>query len=638
MSAGDIRDYDFLRELFDKAPLPYQSLDADGCLLRVNRAWLELLGYTEDEVLGHSITEFLTPSSLQILDERFSRFKHTGHVSEAEFELIRKDGSVVPIELNGTIASDADGDFLRTHCIFMDVSDRRASRQRLQESEQRYRSLVELAHEGIWQLDKDANTLYVNPAMAAMLGYGQDEMVGRSFFDFLVEGDRATTAEYLAQRHEGIAQEHDVHLVARDGRRVEVAIGTRPLHDREGRYLGAIAGVIDISGRRQLDRRLLHAQKLESLELMAGGIAHDFNNLLQTILGNADLALMTGPHESDLRVALESIVKASRQAAGLCRQMLAYAGHGEYAMEELRLDEVVRDLETLLRATITRKADLRLELAPEVPPVVADPSQLRQVAVNLVTNAAEALHDRPGTITVTVGLRSIDADDIPQLGTAEELKPGDYVVLAVQDTGCGIAHEAIPSIFDPFYSTKFTGRGLGLAVVRGVARAHGGAVVVESRESRGSCFELWLPVAPAPAAAAGISASDAAGPRANGRTVLVADDDDELRELVLRMIQRLGWHAVGVADGAAAVDALASEPARYALVLLDWSMPVMDGREALEAIRHAAPDLPVFMSSGHAADALAAQVEHLRPTGFLAKPYRLAELRRVLSAWDGPST
>jgi CheY-like chemotaxis protein len=172
-------------------------------------------------------------------------------------------------------------------------------------------------------------------------------------------------------------------------------------------------------------------------------------------------------------------------------------------------------------------------------------------------------------------------------------------------------------------------------MVRGVARGHGGAVAVESEPGRGSCLEVWLPAAPEAAAIA--PAPTAAAPGAAngaGRTVLVADDDDELRLLVQRMFERLGWHAVGVADGAAAVDALASAPERYALVVLDWSMPVMDGREALAAIRHVAPDLPVFMSSGHAAEALAAQVAHLHPTGFLVKPYRLAELRRVLAAWD----
>ncbi|MBE0566254.1 MAG: PAS domain S-box protein, partial [Krumholzibacteria bacterium] len=362
MPEDDLRDHQFLRELFDKAPLPYQSLDGQGRLLRVNAAWLDLLGYTEDEVLGRHVGEFLTPTSQLLLDDRFARFKNTGRVASADFELIRKDGSVVPVELNGTIATDASGGFLRTHCIFMDMSERLEA-ARLQ---------------------------------------------------------------------------------------------------------------------RVMDQRLLHALKLESLEVMAGGIAHDFNNLLQTILGNADLALMGGPYGNELQTTLTAIDKAARQAAELCRQMLAYAGRGDYAMERLRLDELVLDLEALLRATISRKADLRFELSPDVPAVLADASQLRQVVVNLVTNAAEALREGRGTVTVSTTARRLGPDRAGLVFAAENVAPGDYVVLAVRDTGCGMSADQIDSIFDPFYSTKFTGRGLGLPMVRGVARAHGGAVAVRS--------------------------------------------------------------------------------------------------------------------------------------------------------------
>ena len=631
------REYDILRELFDKAPLPYQSLDAEGRVLRINAAWLELLGYAEDEVVGRHISEFLTTASQSLLVERFSRFKSTGRVSRAAFELIRKDGRVVPIELNGTIATDRDGGFQRTHCIFMDVSERQEAERRLSESERRYRTLVELAHEGVWQIDQDAVTVYVNPAMAAMLGYEDREMIGRKLFDFMDEQGVEVAKRNLVRRAKGIAEGHDFELLTKDGRRIHTAMATRPLHDEDGRYLGAIAGVIDMTEWRQLEQKMLHTQKLESLEVMAGGIAHDFNNLLQTILGNADLALMGGPHPGDLQTALEAVEKAAHQAAGLCRQMLAYAGRGVYALEPLRLDELVLDLESLLKATISRKVDLRFELSPDLAPVMADPTQLRQVVVNLVTNAAEALHEGAGTVTVAVQPRRLEAGPpFPFLG-ADAPAPGDYAVLAVTDTGCGIAPEVIDSIFDPFFSTKFTGRGLGLAVVRGVARGHGGAMTVSSTQGQGSCFEVWLPVAPVAARPAPIAAGKPAAtlPPAAGRAVLVADDDAELRELVLRMFERLGWQAVGVADGAEAVAAVAAAPERFSLVLLDWSMPVMDGREALEAIRLCAPAMPVFMSSGHAADALAAEVEHLRPTGFLAKPYRLAELRRVLAAWDG---
>jgi PAS domain S-box-containing protein len=633
MTPHDSDDFGFLKELFDKAPLPYQSLDAEGRVLRVNAAWRALMGYTAVEAVGRPFADFHSPDSRAEQARRFEEFKRTGHVEHVAFMLVRKDGSEIPVEFTGTVAADVDGACLRTHCIFQDVSDRLWAERRVRASEQRYRNLVEMAHEGIWHIDSKAVTVYANPAMAQMLGYTPEEMVGRHLFEFMDEDGRRNAEAKLGRRVQGHSEAHDFEFVAKDGRRVYTAVATRPVIDERGEYQGAIAGVIDMSERRALDQRVLHTQKLEGLEVMAGGIAHDFNNLLQTILGNAELAMVCGPLPDEVQGALGSIEKAAHQAADLCRQMLTYAGRGVFAMRRLRLDDVILDIEALLRATITRKADLRFDLSADLPPVVGDASQLRQVVVNLVTNAAEALEGGGGRIDVSTATRVLDDAAAAGLFGADGPGGGEYAVIVVQDDGCGMSDEVKRSIFDPFFSTKFAGRGLGLAAVRGVAMAHGGGVTVQSDPGQGSRFEVWLPAAAeakpaavrpqAPAAPAVVPAAGA---------ILVADDDDELRGLVLRMIERLGWDAVGVPDGAAAVTALAEEPARYAMVVLDWSMPVMDGREALEAIRLAAPDLPVFMSSGHSVEMLAAEVDHLRPTGFLAKPYRLSELRRVLAA------
>jgi len=431
---------------------------------------------------------------------------------------------------------------------------------------------------------------------------------------------------------------YDVEFVAHDGRRVQTAVTARTLVDDTGAYAGAIAGVIDMTERRQFEARMLRAQKLESLAVMAGGIAHDFNNLLQTILGNADLALLNGPHDSELEEGLRAIEGAARQAAGLCRQMLAYAGRGDYTLQPLRPAELVTDLSSLLRATVTRKAELHYDIATGLPEILADAAQLRQVLVNLVTNAAEALDEKPGMVTIQATSQHLEAAQIDRLFPEQQLEPGDYVVIAVSDTGCGIAPELADLIFDPFFTTKFAGRGLGLAVVRGVALGHGGTVNVTSAPGTGATVEVWLPARPVRHAAADVGlpgvdsiATDTAVPSA--RRVLVAEDESDLRDLVTKMFTALGWQAVAVADGAQAVQAVVTDPHRFDLVILDWSMPVMDGREALERIRETAPQMPVFLSSGHDREALRESVAELEPAGFLVKPYRLAELRQALARW-----
>jgi two-component system cell cycle sensor histidine kinase/response regulator CckA len=628
-----------LKELFDKAPLPYQSLDAEGRFLMVNQAWLDLLGYEEGEVVGRHISEFLTPASIELVAERFPVLKRTGRMHRADFELVRKDGTVIDIELNGSIATDADGSFLRTHCIFMDVSARQFALRRLQESERQYRTLVEMAQEGFWQLDRDGRTVYVNQALTRILGYAAAEMVGRLFFEFTDEAGADMARRILAVREHGSAELYDFEFLARDGRRVHTAVTIRPLLDDDGAYAGAIAGVIDMTERRQFEARLLHAQKLESLAVMAGGIAHDFNNLLQTILGNADLALLYGPQDPQPEGELRAIESAARQAAGLCRQMLAYAGRGDYTMQPVRLDELISELAMLLRATINRKVELRYEFASGLPEIHADAAQLRQAMVNLVTNAAEAIDDKPGTVRMTVASRELYAEEIEHLFPGQPLEPGTFVVFSVSDTGCGIPAELTDLIFDPFFTTKFAGRGLGLAVVRGVALAHGGTVNVASTPGAGTTVEVWLPAVArsvrdrVPARLPCMAAEPDPTPGGR-RRALVAEDETDLRTLVTKMFASLGWEAVAVPDGAQACEAIAADPGRYDLVVLDWSMPVMDGREALVRIRETAPALPVFLTSGHDRERLSEGFGEAAPAGFLAKPYSLLELRRALARLD----
>jgi signal transduction histidine kinase len=383
--------------------------------------------------------------------------------------------------------------------------------------------------------------------------------------------------------------------------------------------------------REELRRRVQHAQKLESLGLLAGGVAHDFNNLLVGILTNASLLLEdVPPSQPRLREPLEDIAQAGQRASELTRQLLAYSGRARFIIEPVNLSELAREMGQLLHAALHPGARLTLELSPELPAVHADATQLRQVVMNLITNAADALEGRAGEITV----RTAPAAHARPLAQAVEFRDGaaplgPAVVLDVSDTGVGMEPQTLQRIFDPFFTTKFTGRGLGLAAALGIVRGHKGSIAVASAKGRGSTFRLQFPAIEGAASAAGAQRKQGATrPERGERLVLVVDDDPAVGTVVERSLQRLGCKVVLAAGG---TEALAMLRAGLApdLVLLDLTMPTLSGRDVLATVAVERPELPVVLMSGYNESELL-EVTTPRPAGFLSKPFTLDELDAVL--------
>jgi signal transduction histidine kinase len=382
--------------------------------------------------------------------------------------------------------------------------------------------------------------------------------------------------------------------------------------------------------RRIVDQRIQETQKLESLGILAGGIAHDFNNLLTAILGNASLLRTEFPASAHAQTSLEQIEVASERAADLCRQMLAYAGKGRFALESLDLNDVVRDSQSLIRVTVPKRVTLSLDLAPDLPPVLADPAQLRQVLMNLVINAAEALSDRHGTITIRTQARDFDAHELAATVLSPQLMAGRYVALSVHDTGAGMTPEVLSRIFDPFFSTKFTGRGLGLPAVVGIVRAHQGGLRVETTPGAGSTFEMLLRAQPGRAAVAADQRqvpdeTTLARWRTTG-TALVVDDESGVRELLRSVLERAGLTVVMAEDGREAVEMFRTIADTVSVALIDLTMPELDGREALAAMRSVKPDLRAVLMSGYSP----ADVVKAESHGFLQKPFTPYTVRRAL--------
>ncbi len=449
--------------------------------------------------------------------------------------------------------------------------------------------------------------------------------------------------EFLRRVRELYAEplaESSEEILRKDGRVFERS--SRPLL-RDGKPAGRVWSFRDISRRlqaeterRQLEMRMQEAQKLESLGMLAGGIAHDFNNLLVGIQGNAELALEELPSNSPLRPCLRDLHDAAMRAADLTGQMLAYAGKGRFVVETIDLSALVEDTARLLDAVVSKKASLEYAFS-EAALVSGDVTQLRQVVMNLITNASDALEDREGTIRISTGVVCLEDTSRPADPLARELHPGRYAFVEVGDSGCGMDEATVRRIFEPFFTTKFTGRGLGLAATLGIVRSHHGAIRVESKPGQGTIVRVLLPSIDEVRAPARPSPDDAEGvPQRGHGTVLIVDDEPSLRRTTERMLTNAGFGVLTAVDGRDGVETFEAHVQEIDVVLLDMTMPHMNGIEALQKIHAIRPDVPVILMSGYSEEETVGRLSRGERPGFLQKPYGIRELMAVLGrAFEG---
>ena len=379
---------------------------------------------------------------------------------------------------------------------------------------------------------------------------------------------------------------------------------------------------------RRTQEALLNTQRLESLGVLTGGIAHDFNNLLGAVLGNLNLAQLRLEPSDPARRALDQAEMAVQKASDLTRQMLAYSGRGHFVVRPLDLNLAVHEMVHLLQVSLSKKADLRLDLAADLPPVLADSAQIQQVVLNLVTNASEAIGPREGTITLRTRTEYLDHSRLETICPNQGLEPGPFAIMEVIDTGCGMDQDLVERIFDPFFTTKPTGHGLGLSAIHGILKSHRAGISIESTPGVGTTFQILFP---ATLEKLPSSVNDDSGPRQIFQGLaLVADDEPMVLDFAVAALESMGFDVIQARDGAEAVARFLESPDRFRLVLLDLTMPRMDGLEALAELRRTRPSIPVILSSGYDADAAAQKLVELGQVRFLPKPYPIRELRRMV--------
>jgi two-component system cell cycle sensor histidine kinase/response regulator CckA len=531
------------------------------------------------------------------------------------------------------------------------------------------------------ELDLDGRIVRVNAAGCRLLGLPEDEIIGRHVWDFVAPDAQVASRDrifHLLQSGEPM-EALERNYLRPDGGALVVEIHSNYLRDVDGNIRGVRSFLIDITLRKRaeealwraqesleyrikertaelelanaflrremedrrqaeeehkkLEAQVQHAQRLESLGVLAGGIAHDFNNLLASIMGYASLAAMDLTAESRTRKSIDQVLLAAKSAADLTQQMLAYSGRGTFVMEAVNITHLIEGVVRLLESTISKKATLRLELASDLPAILADASQIRQVVMNLITNAAESLGDRTGTVQVTTGRERAELGQLPAISPGHVLPAGDYVCIEVRDTGCGMDDETLGKIFDPFFTTKFTGRGLGLAAVLGIIRGHHGSIQVESQPDTGTVFRVIFPAIDTGLVEDLPSLSESDPWQAEG-LVLVVDDQPGVRELAQTILERVGLTVLTAGDGKQAVDVFNEHANEIHAVLLDLNMPGMDGAEVFWHMTHMVPGIRVVLCSGYNEQDVTTKLHGLQPAGFLRKPYHPSDLlNRMRLIW-----
>ncbi|WP_435052250.1 hybrid sensor histidine kinase/response regulator [Geoanaerobacter pelophilus] len=606
----------------------YWEIDAAGRIIAANETICRIYGYSCEELLTKSLQDFDAIENDEQMQEHIARIMTEGY-DRFETKHFCKDGTAIEVEVS-TAYIPENAAFL---AFTRNITEKKQAEKDLLESELKFRTLFETIQDAIYLTRAEDGTIV--ECNEKLSGYTREELIGNTTAELGLWADiqeRLRVVD-LVKTH-GYVNDFVATFRRKDGSLLQGSISTNafPLGDQT--YLLSV--VRDITERTRieeerlhLEQQLLHAQKLESLGVLAGGIAHDFNNILTSIIGNAELALMRLTPESPVQENLQRIEKAAARAADLAHQMLAYSGKGKFVVEPIDLNRLVEEMGHMLDVSISKKVILRYNLSRPLPTVEVDATQLRQIVMNLVINASEAIGDKSGVIAITTGCLECNEKYMKETWLTDPLPEGLYVYLEVTDTGCGMDQQTLDKIFDPFFTTKFTGRGLGMAAVLGIIRGHKGAIKVYSEPGKGSSFKVLLP--PSARAAELYNERDDAEIWRGSGVALLVDDEETVRAIGSEMLKELGFEVITANDGREALDVFKSRK-DIRLIVLDLTMPRMDGEQCFRELRLLDPNINVIMSSGFSEHEIYRRFAGKGITGFIQKPYKLSDLSKVLKA------
>jgi PAS domain S-box-containing protein len=595
----------------------------------------KMFGWSAGETVGKTLAELKCthPDDAPRVNDRLARLVdgRDDHNTSRNRNLT-KDGSVIHCLWWNSALRDPAGKVRSFLMLAEDITYTVQTLEKLAVSDRLLATLIEATNTGYVLLDSNGRIVGTNEKYLSFFGFTKpDAMAGFSFFDFVAPGSREAVSDELARlKVKGTTRDLELELCAGDGRTSVFEFNAKVEDTKDGlRIHGFFRDISErrraIEERRAIEAKLQETQKLESLGVLAGGIAHDFNNLLTGVLGNASLIAADISPASPARGSLEQIEKSAARAADLCKQLLAYSGKGRFDVKALRVNELIEETTNLLKLSISKRATLEFHLAPSLPPLLADATQVRQIVMNLVINASEAISDHDGIVSISTGTGRLDPAALAAARSAPDAKEGDYVWFEVADTGCGMTPEVLGRIFDPFFTTKFTGRGLGLAAVLGIVFGHRGALTVRSEPGRGTVFRIFLPASPQAAESATPTKPEAGTWRGTG-TALVVDDEETVRNIASRLLTHLGFQVRVAVNGREAL-AIFPDLTDLRFVFLDLTMPHMDGPETFRELRSLRPETRFLIMSGFSEQDVTTRFANERLVDFIEKPFTLSQVQ-----------
>ena len=607
------------RAIFQEAGIGVAQLSLSGRVELANDRYCQVVGHRREHLVGRGTEEITHTKDLRehlAIAPRLLSGEIESFTEEKRYQ--RHDGSLVWATVCKTLVRHPNGQPKCIIAVAEDITERKLAEASLKESEARFRQMADSAPVLIWTADAAQRATFVNKGWLEFTGRTIEQELGRGWTDSIHPEDRerclATLALYFEQRR-------NFHLEYRvrraDGEYRHILDHGVARVSEEGLFTGYVGSCIDVTELKNNYERHLATQKLESLGVLSAGVAHDFNNLLGAILARAESAQSELAAGSQPVEDLEEIRLTALRAAEIVTQLMAFARQENALSLAVDLSHVVSETLKLLRVSIAKNAVLKTELATDLPCIYANTGEIRQVVMNLVINASEALEGKSGCITITTCLVA-DSDSLSR-----------RVCLEVRDTGCGMTDEVKARIFDPFFTTRFAGRGLGLSAVQGIVRRHGGTVVIESTRGEGSCFRIVLPSVEGEVRATEHAPVEPMAEQ-DSPAVLFVDDEDALRTVVSKLLRRNRFEVVEAADGMAAIDRLRSDPGEIGIILLDVSLPGLSGQELLDELYRIRPEVKVILSTAYSEETAKSEFEGRRIWGFIRKPYQTDDLLKIL--------
>ncbi len=624
----------FFRQVFADMPTCgaiYRAVDdgQDFVFVDFNAAAEAIEQVVREDILGRRVTEAFPGVEEFGLLEVFRKVHRTGETITHPISFYT-DGRLSGWRNNTVFTLGSD----RIVAMYVDATSEKQAEETLRLSEEKYRTIFDNSTDAIFVHDANSGALIeVNEAMLQMYGCTIEQALTISPNDFCLGVSPYSAAEVASRIEQARNSGHVTfpwHARRLDGSLfwTEVKLTAVEISGR-GHIIAMVRDVTEEKKQKEMQVQLQHVQKLESLGVLAGGIAHDFNNILMAIVGNTELALYELPSGSPARDNLHSIETSSHRAADLCRQLLAYSGKGRFVSELIDLSELVREILNMLHVSISKLTTLRLHLDDSLPLIEGDPTQIRQVLMNLVINASEALSDQNGVVSITTGTLEIDADALAKMTLSTDNIPGKRCFIEVADTGCGMDEATKGRIFEPFFTTKFTGRGLGMAAVMGIVRGHHGDLDLTTAPGQGTTFKVLMPIAGETPLATDPVKVDESLWHGTG-LILLVDDEEAVRSTCARMLKRLGFETVTACDGREALDIFRERRHEITCVLMDLTMPTMGGEEAWHEMRRLLPEVKVILASGYNKQELIRETTVQGLVRFIQKPYKLALLSQTL--------